>query len=64
MEFFEATAQDDINIGACILIYGAMAAGKTRSALTLPDPILHINTEPKDPRTVHGVTHGKAMELL
>jgi len=46
--------------GSCILVYGPTGSGKTRSALTLPDPICYINKEPKDPRLVHAsVEHGK-----
>jgi len=36
--------------GTCFLIYGDTGVGKTRSFTTLPDPILIINTEPRDPR--------------
>ncbi len=50
---------DQANIGACILEHGPTASGKTMSALTLIEPILHINKEPKDPRAVHGTNHGK-----
>lgn len=38
------------NIGFCMLIYSDNGVGKTRSLLGLPDPILHYNTEPRDPR--------------
>lgn len=41
---------DPSTSGTCILIYGDTGVGKTRSFVTLPDPILIINTEPRDPR--------------
>lgn len=50
---------DRSKVGGCFLIHGPTSGGKTRSALTMDDPILFINKEPKDPRTVHGVDHGK-----
>jgi hypothetical protein len=45
--------EDNTTAGECILVYGPMDCGKTGSALTAPDPILHINTEGKDARPVH-----------
>ena len=45
------------DVGACVLVHGPTSAGKTMSSLTMPQPILHINKEPKDPKTVHGVGH-------
>jgi len=36
----------------CFLIYGPFGSGKTFSIGTLPDPILYIGTEPRDPRVV------------
>ena len=55
---------DQGDIGACMLIYGSTAAGKTYSAITLDDPILYINKEPKNGQAVHGVTHGKDITYI
>lgn len=49
----EYTAKDKTkNLGACFLIYGETNVGKTTSFDTLPEPILVIVTEPRDPRLV------------
>lgn len=45
--------KENKNLGMTILIYGRTGSGKTYSAVTLPQPILFINKEPKDPRVVH-----------
>lgn len=56
---------DRSSIGSCILIYGDTNSGKTTSVLTAEDPILHVNTEPKDPRTIfQQFEHGKNISLV
>ena len=51
---------DISTIGMCGLGYGDTDSGKTVSALTLPDPILFVNTEKKNPKTVHAqFSHNK-----
>ena len=56
---------DFSKIGSCILAYGPTNSGKTMSALTCEDPILHINTEGKDARLVHNqVDHKKQIKYI
>jgi hypothetical protein len=45
--------------GSCSLWYGPTGSGKTYAAITLVDPILFINKEPKDPRLVHRAVLGE-----
>jgi hypothetical protein len=45
--------ESNLSGGCCLLEYGATGCGKTDSAKTLPDPVMFINKEPKDPRVVH-----------
>jgi len=58
----------DINpseLGTCFLLYGNTDSGKTMSALTLEDPIAHINTQAKDARVVHlQVNHNKNIKYF
>lgn len=49
--------------GAAILIYGEPGSGKTHSLGTLPDPILVITTEPRDPRLVLKYAKNKKIEF-
>ena len=46
--------RDSIDFSGCFLIYGKPGVGKTYSMLTLPEPILCIVTEPRDPRVTLG----------
>ncbi len=45
--------------GSCILIHSVTGGGKTYSAVTLPDPILFMNKEPKSPIEVHKAIIGQ-----
>lgn len=50
----ELPALTDLDkLGAAMLIYGPTACGKTSASITMPEPILHINKEPKDERAIH-----------
>lgn len=61
----ELPKTDQVSLGVCILGYGPTSSGKTRSAITLPDPICFINKEPKDPRLVHAtIDHKKDITYL
>lgn len=53
------TLEDDAPTGRCYLIYSKPGIGKTYSLGTLPDPILLIYAEPRDPRVVLRPYRGK-----
>ena len=56
--------QDGSSPGICMLIYGDTGCGKTASAITAPQKILHLNREPKDPRLVHSQLRNDYADLV
>jgi hypothetical protein len=56
---------EDRRKGYCFLIYGEPGTGKTVSLATLPEPILIIVTEPRDPRvTISSVYPDKDITFI